>query len=192
MQAPHASAGAPSIGAGASTTACPSCGEPRVDAGARFCEVCRHDFVGGQPGRAPTTPKRTPATTTTTTTTTTTKWQLVVSVDPALDVEPDPTTPCPVGRAPETIGVGAAELLVGRHDDLRDIRPDIALLDPGASRRHAKFVTSGDALALQDLASTNGTRLNGADVVPGSKSSLKDGDEVSIGRWTRITIRGAL
>jgi pSer/pThr/pTyr-binding forkhead associated (FHA) protein len=118
-------------------------------------------------------------------------WELVVAVDPALDTEPDPDSPCPTGEPEVVVRVDKAELLVGRHDETRDIHPELSLRDPGASRRHAKFVTEPDGtVALQDLASTNGTQVNGADIAPGTKRRLRDGDAVTLGRWTRITLRG--
>jgi pSer/pThr/pTyr-binding forkhead associated (FHA) protein len=82
-------------------------------------------------------------------------------------------------------------MLVGRRDDKQNIRPAVPLNDPGASRRHAKFLLNADgSVSLQDLASMNGTKLNGADVVSGSLRALADGDEVTLGRWTRIKLRG--
>ena len=42
---------------------------------------------------------------------------------------------------------------------------------------------------LLDVGSTNGTRLNGVDVLPGVRTPLRDGDEITVGCWTRITIR---
>jgi pSer/pThr/pTyr-binding forkhead associated (FHA) protein len=117
-------------------------------------------------------------------------WELVVSVDPSIDTEPDPASPCPLDRPDVVISVDRDELLVGRHDDRRDIHPEVALHDPGASRRHAKFARNADgSIALVDLASTNGTRLNGEDVPAGGRKPLKAGDAVLIGRWTRITLR---
>src|SRR5215472_15028098 len=32
---------------------CPSCGTPRADATARFCEVCRYDYQTREPGPPP-------------------------------------------------------------------------------------------------------------------------------------------
>ena len=203
--APHGSesgaahAPAPAHASGASV--CPSCGEPRAGDDARFCEVCRYDFVSGQPGKlvakapsvAPARPASAPAPAPAPAPHASTfpvTWQLVVMVDATLDIDPDPSAPCPKDKPIEMIPVDRDELLVGRHDDVRDIRPDIPLGDPGASRRHAKFVRSADgSVALQDLASTNGSTVNGKDVVPGSRSPLKNGDEVTIGRWTRIKLR---
>jgi pSer/pThr/pTyr-binding forkhead associated (FHA) protein len=88
--------------------------------------------------------------------------------------------------------VDKPDMLVGRHDDTRAIHPEVSLHDPGASRRHAKFVLEADGgIALQDLASTNGTQLNGQEVAPGTRRRLAPGDQVTLGRWTRITLRGS-
>ncbi len=106
-----------------------------------------------------------------------------------LDIDPDPSQPCPTGVAEVRVPFDRPELLVGRRDDLRDVHPDIPLVDPGTSRRHAKFVRGSDgSLALVDLASTNGSKLNGVDVPAGSRSILHPGDEVTLGRWTRIRV----
>ena len=119
------------------------------------------------------------------------QWELVVSIDPALDTEPDPSFPCPAAGGERAYPVDHEELLVGRQDDRRDIHPEIEVPDPGASRRHAKFVRNNDSgIALLDLASTNGTKLNGVDVAPGSRHVLEEGDRVTLGRWTSIVLRG--
>ena len=81
-------------------------------------------------------------------------------------------------------------MLVGRRDDRQQIRPALALHDPGASRRHARFLLGRDgSVSLHDLGSTNGTKLNGQDVVSGSIRPLAEGDEVTLGRWTRICLK---
>jgi len=117
-------------------------------------------------------------------------WELIVAVDPALDVDPDPGAPCPA-NVPERVVAVDRDLLIGREDDRRDIHPDLPVADPGASRRHAKIVRSTDGtIALQDLASTNGTKLNGVDVAPGSRQTIHEGDTITLGRWTRVTLRG--
>lgn len=118
-------------------------------------------------------------------------WELVITVDAALDTEPDADSPCPVDRAEIVLPVDRPDMLVGRHDETRAIHPEVSLHDPGASRRHAKFVLDPDGgISLQDLASTNGTQVNGQDVPPGTKRRLRQGDGVTLGRWTRITVRG--
>jgi hypothetical protein len=208
---------------------CPSCGEQREDPDARFCEVCRYDFLEKRPGPPPVARAQTPApqsavglaaapvatpipagvavapvaaqapvaqpvvpapSATGPSVFTSSGWELVIAVDPSLDTEPDPESPCPTGRPELVMLVDKPDMLIGRHDDARAIHPEISLHDPGASRRHAKFVVDPDgAVALQDLASTNGTEVNGVAVPPGTRRRLAAGDRVTLGRWTRITLR---
>jgi hypothetical protein len=176
---------------------CPECAEPRA-ADARFCEVCRFDFVARRAGPPPAgaRPKSTPppaplaAVPAPAMPASAARFELEITVDPSLDTEPDPESPCPIGVPAVTVPIDRAELLVGRRDDRRDIHPDLPVQDPGASRRHAKFVVLADgALALHDLASTNGTKLNGVEVASGSRTPLAAGDVVTVGRWTRILVR---
>lgn len=189
-------------GSGASAGACPSCGEVRGIADARFCEVCRYDFVARAPGpppgavakAAPPVPTRTPVVATPAAQAAPAahakeQWELVLTIDPTLDDEPDPA--CVPPTDPERIfPIETAEMLVGRRDDQHNIRPSVPLNDPGASRRHAKFLLDRDGgVSLQDLASMNGTKLNGKDVVSGSIRRLESGDEVTFGRWSRIKLR---
>ncbi len=183
--------------------ACPSCGEPRADADARFCEVCRFDFVARQSGPPPVAqaatkpPASVPAPSPVTGAARPAPfgagagaWDIVVAIDPSLDTEPDPESPCPTGAPDALVPVDREELLIGRRDDRRDIKPEIPLSDPGASRRHAKIVRNADGtLALLDLASTNGTRLNGEDMPAGGRKALRPGDAITLGRWTRLTVR---
>jgi hypothetical protein len=170
--------------------ACPSCGEPRAEPDARFCEVCRYDFVarkGGPPPVGTHTSKPPPAPAPTSAKA---RWEITVAVDPSLDTEPDPDAPCPNDAPVATVPLGQGEMLIGRHDQQRDIHPELPVHDPGASRRHAKLIVSTDGgVALQDLASTNGTKVNGKEVPSGSRLALAAGDEITLGRWTRITLR---
>jgi pSer/pThr/pTyr-binding forkhead associated (FHA) protein len=117
-------------------------------------------------------------------------WQLVVETDPALDDEFGADTPA--AGSSLTVAFVATELLVGRRDDQRDIHPDLALDDPGASRRHLKLLrTPAGGVQLHDLASTNGTLVNGEVVPPGTRRLLRAGDQVTLGRWTRIVLRAS-
>jgi pSer/pThr/pTyr-binding forkhead associated (FHA) protein len=117
------------------------------------------------------------------------RWEIVITIDTSLDTEPDPQLP-PPADPPRVFPVELAEMLVGRRDDQQNVRPAVPLHDPGASRRHAKILLNADGtVSLLDLASTNGTRLNGHDVLSGSVCILDDGDAVTLGRWTRITLR---
>ena len=55
---------------------------------------------------------------------------------------------------------------------------DVVLNDPNVSRRHAELYRQGADVVLQDLGSTNGTKVNGGIV---STVVLSDGDEIIIG-----------
>jgi hypothetical protein len=58
---------------------------------------------------------------------------------------------------------------------------DVVFSDPGVSRRHAEIRCADDEVVLVDLGSTNGTRVNGAEV---RQRRLEDGDMISIGNST--------
>jgi two-component system, cell cycle response regulator len=58
----------------------------------------------------------------------------------------------------------------------------VVLQDPSVSRRHATIVAdSGGDVWITDLASTNGTFLNGAPLGPHSPQRMHDGDRVQLG-----------
>jgi pSer/pThr/pTyr-binding forkhead associated (FHA) protein len=131
--------------------------------------VCRFDYGASEPAAAAA-------------------WNLIVESDPALDDERDGDTPAE--RTSRVVPFVTLALLVGRRDEQRDIHPELPLDDPGASRRHLKLLrTPAGEVQLQDLASTNGTEVNGVAVPPGARRILREGDEVTLGRWTRIVLR---
>lgn len=55
---------------------------------------------------------------------------------------------------------------------------DVTLEDPSVSRRHARIIRQGDRWMVEDLGSTNGVRVNGAQV---RGSELRDGDRLELG-----------
>lgn len=63
----------------------------------------------------------------------------------------------------------------GRHPNA-----DIFLDDVTVSRKHAEFRRNANGFSVSDLASLNGTYLNGARV---DSANLKDGDEVQVGKF---------
>ena len=161
---------------------CPQCGMERTP-GARFCETCRYDFRSGTPGPPPD-PDPVVALNR--------LWEAVITVDAALDTEPDPELPCPVNDPERCFPLDVAENLVGRRSQSRGVFPAISLSDPGVSHRHLMIYRdpSGN-LSVADLGSTNGTYLNGASdpLQSGVKTPVGPSDRVEIGRWTRITFR---
>ena len=56
---------------------------------------------------------------------------------------------------------------------------DIIIAEPTMSRSHAAIGFDGEHFFVQDLGSTNGTRVNGSRE---EKSTLKRGDEIQLGK----------
>jgi pSer/pThr/pTyr-binding forkhead associated (FHA) protein len=71
------------------------------------------------------------------------------------------------------------ELVVGRSSNC-----DIIITDPTVSRRHARLILREGRWILQDLASTNGSHLNGRRV---GRCELRPGDELYLGD-TRLRV----
>ena len=203
--------------ASATGEVCPDCGTPRATPTATFCEVCRYNFVTHQPWSpvppalatvAPPPPPPTappnpvlpaapvvqapsaapaplPAADVAR------RWEAVVTVDPSLYADPDPQNPVPVGVPERVFPLDFPENLIGRRSERRAIFPEIDLSgDSGVSSRHAILRREADgSIAVVDVGSTNGTQVNGADIVPGVRTPLHDGDQVTVGCWSRITVR---
>jgi pSer/pThr/pTyr-binding forkhead associated (FHA) protein len=66
-----------------------------------------------------------------------------------------------------------ASVLVGRTSDC-----DVVLYDPGVSRQHARIFTEGAKYFVEDMGSSNGTKVNGAIV---KRKQLADGDNITLG-----------
>ncbi|MEQ1821910.1 MAG: FHA domain-containing protein [Fimbriimonadaceae bacterium] len=68
------------------------------------------------------------------------------------------------------------ESLIGRE-------ADIMLNDTQVSRRHARLVSSDGGFTLEDLGSTNGTRVNGNPLTVGQVQPINPGDTLSFGSF---------
>lgn len=58
---------------------------------------------------------------------------------------------------------------------------DIQIVEARVSRRHAQITWDGDRLVIEDLGSTNGTKVNSQPVAAGEKRALASGDTISLG-----------
>jgi len=56
---------------------------------------------------------------------------------------------------------------------------DLTVAEPTISRQHAAIEWDGEGFTLQDLGSTNGSRVNGKRE---TRARLRDGDEIELGR----------
>ena len=92
-----------------------------------------------------------------------------------------------------TLGVPIAHRInIGRADS-KGNQPDLDLtpygaVQDGVSRLHATIIYEDETLFIEDMNSTNGTRINGFQLTPNRRYRLRDGDELEFGR-TRATLR---
>jgi hypothetical protein len=83
------------------------------------------------------------------------------------------------------------EITVGREDPSSGIFPDIDLTpyggeDGGVSRRHAKLLRIGDDFFVEDLQSTNYTKLDGQRLPAHVRERIEDGARIDFGRVATI------
>ena len=79
------------------------------------------------------------------------------------------------------------EITVGREDPSSGIFPDIDLTpyggeDGGVSRRHARMLHIGNDYFIEDLQSTNYTKLDGQRLPARVREKLEDGARIDFGR----------
>lgn len=176
---------------------CPDCGTLREQGGVVFCEVCGYNFATGAHGEVPlpaqpepepveaaeTAPQPQPSHKGAK------QWAAIVSVDPTLRSAESPEAPSDL--APFSISIEQPVSLVGRRNEARAIFPEISLdHDEAVSRCHALLQLDPDGgLQLRDIGAANGTRLNGKDCTPMTDYPLVDGDEITLGHWTRIKVQ---
>jgi pSer/pThr/pTyr-binding forkhead associated (FHA) protein len=111
-----------------------------------------------------------------------------------------PTEAAPGQPRLEVLGSGQTvalpdkdEILIGREDPLSEppIFPDVDLTpfggeEGGVSRRHARIVRRGSDYLLEDLQSTNYTKLNGQRIAARTPTALADGSRVDFGRVAMV------
>ncbi len=67
-----------------------------------------------------------------------------------------------------------ASVVIGRTAEC-----DVILYEPGVSRRHARIFNEGVGFLVEDLGSSNGTKVNGERIT--ARQPLRDGDSISLG-----------
>jgi hypothetical protein len=177
---------------------CPICGSVKTD---NFCGDCGYNFLtksGGiieppplQPtilaAPAPAAPEPAVATAETPDLAAeppaapSEKLEVYMTVDNA--VEGAPQTPLRI------FPLESGDYPIGRPSVARKIKPAIpADGDDGVSHKHALIREECGSFAIMDLGSSNGTKLNGVEIIPNTVHILKKDDVITIGRWTRLTI----
>jgi len=188
---------------------CPECGMERTRFDIGYCEICRYRFEAEQSNQQPVSRVSSDSTVRSGNAQEpdaqhtedshqksdrsipggNQRWQILVVVDPSLYIDPDPDLPCPTDEPLRTFHLDLNENLVGRRSDSKRIYPEIPLADPGVSHRHCKILEENDRMFLIDLGSVNGTSLNNEQAKAGVKLQIEDGDEITLGCWTRMTVR---
>jgi hypothetical protein len=88
------------------------------------------------------------------------------------------------------IALTGKQMRIGRRSAAVDLNPEIDTADPGVSRLHAVLIAVQDGnWAVLDSGSANGTYLNGRRIAKGDLITLREGDLITLGAWTAITIR---
>jgi pSer/pThr/pTyr-binding forkhead associated (FHA) protein len=80
-------------------------------------------------------------------------------------------------------------ILIGRVDASLEVTPDIDLGSEAAavatvSRQHAKLIRQGERFLVEDLRSTNHTKVNGKMLSPGSPEPISPGQHLWLGGYT--------
>lgn len=164
---------------------CPDCGMDHNASDAAFCEVCGYHFLTGAHGELPTA-LRPPAESVAAVPVT--AWEVEIAVDPSMWQESSP--PPPSDFAPVRIVLDREVSLIGRRSDRRAIFPELALNhDDAVSHRHALITKAPGGLVLRDLDSSNGTAVNGKELPALADVPLQDGDRITLGYWTQMTVR---
>jgi eukaryotic-like serine/threonine-protein kinase len=81
----------------------------------------------------------------------------------------------------QTIPLMGELMVVGRHDPVLGIYPEINLADKTVGRRHAYLRFQHGQYSVEDLNALNKTRLNGVILTPHEERPLKDGDILRFG-----------
>lgn len=95
--------------------------------------------------------------------------------------------------SPKTLAVKLKERITVGRAGTDGEQPDLDMspfeaLDKGVSRLHAVFLYRDEQIYVEDLGSTNGTRINGLKLVPGKQYRLRNGDELEFGSL-RVVVR---
>lgn len=104
---------------------------------------------------------------------------------------PDDAFGAPVVKLPMIVDASGKEQPVRPGENVVGREADISVVDGRVSRRHARLTNQHGQLTLEDLGSTNGTKVDGAALTAGEKRVLKGGETISLGGVeVRLTMPG--
>lgn len=94
---------------------------------------------------------------------------------------PDDAFGAPAVQLPMVVDANGREQAVRPGANVIGREADLSFPDPRISRRHAQITNENGGCVLEDLGSTNGTKLDGNALSPGQKVALKGGERISLG-----------
>lgn len=171
------------------TIICPSCSAPHDSTSGHFCEICGYNFNTGTQGVPPIPDKDVTGKDVINHVSTTHNYlEVTITIDPSLR---SPESPEPPNQPPIILRLDKESNLIGRLSVARGINPEVALnFDSAISHRHALINRQIDGtFTLRDIDSANGTVLNRVELTPMVDSVIQDGDEFTLGHWTRIKVK---
>ncbi|NJL10631.1 MAG: FHA domain-containing protein [Calothrix sp. SM1_7_51] len=185
---------------------CPDCStHHELDSG-NFCEICGYNFSTGRSGEIPGLKKEQNLEESTKKQAdiydnnlikntdnieeinSTKLWKIVITIDSEARYSESPEPP--INQAPIILALEKPINLIGRNSKARAVYPEIALdFDDAVSHRHAVLNRNDNGtFTLRDIGSANGTTINGVELKPMVDIPLKNGDEFTLGHWTKIQI----
>ena len=94
---------------------------------------------------------------------------------------PDDAFGAPAVKLPMIVDANGKEQPVRPGESVVGREADVSISDGRVSRRHATIVNQHGQVTLEDLGSTNGTKVDGVRLGAGEKRILKGGETISLG-----------
>ncbi|OLT22230.1 hypothetical protein BJF81_13195 [Ornithinimicrobium sp. CNJ-824] len=124
-------------------------------------------------------------------------WVAEIWVDHAWYATRDTDQPAPEAGPPELVTLTQDNVVVGRTNVERGLRPDLdAGTDAGVSVRHAQLTSDGHRWWVEDLDTSNGTYVSTVGlplptepIERGVRVQIDEDDRVFLGAWTRLMLR---
>ncbi len=105
---------------------------------------------------------------------------------------PDDAFGAPVIKLPMIVDASGKEQPVRPGENVVGREADVSIVDGRVSRRHAMLTSQHGQITLEDLGSTNGTKIDGQALTAGEKRVLKGGETISLGgAEVRLALPGA-
>ncbi|HEY0866998.1 MAG TPA: FHA domain-containing protein [Fimbriimonas sp.] len=104
---------------------------------------------------------------------------------------PDDAFGAPAVQLPMLVEQSGREQAVRPGTNVIGREGDVVIADGRVSRRHAQINSVNGALEIEDLGSTNGTKVDGQALAPGERKTLTGGERLSFGGFEmQLTLPG--